>query len=467
MSLRPVSRAVSVVAVLLIPPAALAAPGDPIGPAVAVNAAIAANLGQEDTDIALTPDGRSVIVWNDKLTSNGQFLRILGRRVAANGTPQGAEFRIDSGILAANHPRVGIDAAGNFVVVWQQSTEADQSSRPITGRVFMRRYNASGTPLSAPILVDSTPIEGHEQFNPSISMNAQGQFVIAWNSYHRTMRQQFWELSEGPVLARRFMADGTPLGATQLVADRTSGSLLVSQGAGLVRPGGALQLLFATQGPSVALRPDGSFVVAWTSGSMAVAITDSFIHYIRAPLGLQSVKAQGFDSAGNKQGRPSEAAALVSWNDPLFETPDVALTPDGGYALAWSQYNRLRGEGIKRGIFLRRYDAAGKAVGSAVEVMRDAGSPTVYDPSQAPSIAVDANGNMTVVATAARSFASNGSPLGPTRPTCQGTTSTFIISAPRLDLHANGDYQLACAARVSVGTSGVENVVLSQRFDGP
>ncbi len=472
MSLRPVSRAVSVVAALLLSMGSpLAAPGDPIG---TPSELAAPTVPFGTADLARLPDGRAIHVWlaptrPDYLTA----YHLMVQRIAADGSAQGPALRVDASPATVGNARVAVDAAGNFVIAWEQYAVLE-SGIERQGRIFQRRYSANGTPLSAPLPVDTAGLaDEYDQTNPAIAMNALGQFVITWHTYRRVRDDPpYWQVYEGPILARRYAANGTALAGTEVVAERKSGPFRVYP-SGFYGFGVGFASEYASDGPAVDMGPDGGFVVAWTSGSVTGVVAGLPILRQRLSAGLQSVQAQRFDSAGNKLGKPSQAISLVSW-EAVFDGPTVALTPDGGYALAWIQYQPLRLEASRRGTFMRRYDASGKALGLApVEVFRD--KPT-YSGPQSPLIEADANGNIIIAvrplgepgqfrSIASRVFGPDSRALGPMTLAGQ-LPNTTSAGLPRISLHANGDYQLSWAAGIWTGSSN-RGALLTQRIDGP
>src|SRR5678809_401171 len=97
-----------------------------------------------------------------------------------------------------------MDAAGDFVVAWV-SNDQDGSDYG----VYARRFDAAGVPQQAAghAAVTSefgaTTVTAGAQCNPSVAMDADGDFVIAWDNY------QYYGGSLG-VYARRFNAAGVP-----------------------------------------------------------------------------------------------------------------------------------------------------------------------------------------------------------------------------------------------------------------
>lgn len=468
------SRRFALAALTLATGSVLAAPGNPLGLPVQVNAAGTEEMEQQQPDIAQVPDGRVVVAWS-AIDGAASSNLIMARRYAASGAAQDAPFRVNPADGSSLHARVAADAAGNFIVVWQQ---LDNATSPATSRIWLRRYSAAGAALSGALAVDTGIATAFDQLNPEIAMNAPGQFVISWNTRRRFKQGAYWQFSEGPVLARRYAAGGIPQGEAFEVAQRDSGLILVPAQVLAVPAYVAAYFGFAAEGPAVDLAADGHFVVAWTSGSIVSALAGLAVTESRVANGLQSIQAQRFDSAGNKLGKPSQAMSLVSWRQDHFDAPDVALTPDGGYVLAYVQYEPLRLAASRRGLFLQRYSAAGKAVGASLKVSRDAGANAE---TSSPSVAVDSNGNLIVAWLAyntragagtgivSRVYASDGSELGPAVVARVADSSTLVDPNPRIALRPDGDYLLVWGdysydTRINPRP---QRTILMQRVDGP
>ena len=132
--------------------------------------------------VAAAPDGRFVVVWHaDGLDGSGYG--VFGRRFDAAGVPQGGEFQVNTyttGIQA--RPGVTMDAAGNFVMVWQSYVDALSKND-----VFARRYDSAGAPVGDPFLVQTTTaaVFGDQTF-PAIDSDDAGNFVVVWSDVIRS-----------------------------------------------------------------------------------------------------------------------------------------------------------------------------------------------------------------------------------------------------------------------------------------
>src|SRR6185436_1988872 len=116
-------------------------------------------------------NGNFVVVWQ---SADANVEGIYGRRFDASGTPQGAEFRVNSYTTGTqDDPAVASDANGNFVVVWDSNGQ-DGHARGIFGQ----RFNAAGVPQGA--LFQANTYTTNQQRFPAVSADASGDFVVVW-----------------------------------------------------------------------------------------------------------------------------------------------------------------------------------------------------------------------------------------------------------------------------------------------
>ena len=150
-------------------------------------------------------------------------------------------------------PSVALDADGDFVVAWESYGFQDFHQDGSSGGIFARRFSAAGSPLATEFQVNTYTT--NNQYDPSVALDDDGGFVVTWSSNGQD-RGLF-----GGIFARRFSAAGSPVAAEFQVNAYTIGTQRL---------------------PSVALDADGDFVVAWgTSGGMDPDSGD-----LRAPLHL-------------------------------------------------------------------------------------------------------------------------------------------------------------------------------------
>ncbi len=130
--------------------------------------------------------GDFVVAWTEFVSYDASY-EIRARRFDSSGTPQGGDIVVNTYTTGtqAGSP-VALDSAGNFVVVWTSAPDFLTGQPPQDGSgsgVFARRYDASGNPLSAEFQVNQYTT-GH-QYGPRIAMNPAGDFIVVWTSEHQ------------------------------------------------------------------------------------------------------------------------------------------------------------------------------------------------------------------------------------------------------------------------------------------
>jgi hypothetical protein len=295
-----------------------AADGTPSGAEFVVNTSTSGP--QYRPAVASDPAGNFVVVWHD------QFLNaIVGQRYDAAGTALGGEFTVGAAGSVA-HPDVARDAAGNFVVVWKSAVTA----------IHAQRYDAGGTPQGAVFPVNTT---NAPSYDPAVAYDGAGNFVAVWMT------------DGGPegILGQRFDGAGTPLGGEFTVTSTAGNMNFIS---------------------AVAMDASGNFLVAWN------------VFCCATPTG---VLARLYDSTGTPVGPEFEVDNDVG---PHGVTPAVGVGDAGGFVVLWA--GETPGTGTKA-IFARRYDALGLSVGPALQVSSSSG------PRSSPATARAASGDFVVV----------------------------------------------------------------------
>jgi hypothetical protein len=183
---------------------------------------------------------------------------------------------------------------------------------------------------------------------PAVATDAAGNSIVVWVKYDAT------DFPDFGLWARWFGPDGYPRGDQfRIFLPPTS-----FEGA----PGA----------PSVAMSPDGAFVVTWTW-------TDT----VGRPA---FVRARVF---GN-DGAPRSGVITVSSADNTGSLPSVAMDDDGDFIVVWASGDRTSENSI---VWARMYDSVGTPKGPAFSV-----DPTGPSPRRRiPDVAMDASGNFVVV----------------------------------------------------------------------
>ena len=284
-----------------------AADGTPLGGEFQINTT---TTGSEDyPSVAMAAGHAFVVSWQNAYldgSSNG----VYGQRYAADGTPQGSEFRVNTYTTSAQLlPSAAMDTDGNYVVTW---TSLGQDG-PDFG-VYGQRFAADGTPRGSEFQVNTFTTS--HQNRSSVAMDADGDFVITWMSDGQ-------DGSGYGVYGQRYAADGTPQGSEFQVNTYTTGD----------------------QGyPSVAMEAEGDFVVAWSSDGQDGS------NY--------GVYGQYFAADGTPQGSEFQVNTYTTgWQG----YPSVAMDTDGDCVVTWVSYGQ---DGSVEGIYAKRYDFSPPAVPS-------------------------------------------------------------------------------------------------------
>jgi len=343
---------------------------------------------QLDASVAVDAGGRFVVVWSSfgGTGTDSADYGIHGQRYEADGEPSGPAFQVNSyttGYQTA--PAVAADAVGNFVVVWQSdgSPGADQSGTAIVGR----RFAANGTPLGSDFQVNSHTTGG--QSYPRVAASASGEFVVVWESESSAGTDSGMN-SLSSVQGRFFDSAGTPLGGGDMqlnsvtaanqrspVVAMTGGDVVVawdtdtspgddvSPPAVAVRhfssvgtPSGAeLQVNEHVTGvqayPGVAMGSDGRFLVVWHGDGPEDDALTGFGTFARRFNPDASAASGQFLVNDQTAGEQVLAAA--------------AYDSDHSSVVLWQG----AGAGDGFGVFGRRFDALGVPQGASFRVNQD------------------------------------------------------------------------------------------------
>jgi len=255
----------------------------------------------------------------------------------AQAPPLGAEFQVNTYTTDAQGlPSVAVAPAGGFVVVWT-SVGQDGSGEG----VFGRRFDDLGHPAGSEFQVN-TSTTGNQRY-PSVGMDDSGKFVVVWASKDQTSSQY-------AVFGQRYDSTGTKIGTEFAVNAYTP------------QP--------ATR-PRVAVRGDGSFVVAWQQFSSSSSLYD--------------IETQRFNTSGVPVGAALQANATGFG---MQLNPAIAADRVGEFVVVWQSVNQ---DGDASGIFGQRFDASANKLGPEFQVN------TYTEGNQSlPAVAADAKGNFVV-----------------------------------------------------------------------
>lgn len=206
--------------------------------------------------VAVGPGGRFAVAWRAD-QQDGDGWGVFARWFDRSGVALTGEVQVNT--IATGHQlfqAIDGDGQGNFVIVWLD-----------TGRgVVVRRFDGTGVALSEELVVADTEYAT----SAAVSANAGGAFVVTWLRVATPDRI---------VEARRYGADGLPLGASVAVT--------------------TFPHVAFREETAVELRDDHSFLVGWGDGeevfgrlydSAGFPTTNEFQVSQLAPMSFESFK---------------------------------------------------------------------------------------------------------------------------------------------------------------------------------
>jgi hypothetical protein len=129
------------------------------------------NLSQHNPAAVVDGKGDFIITWEDE--RNGNY-DIYAQRLNSNGIALGTNFKVIDVEDASNqsNPSIGVNAVGDFTIVWQDVRNGDSD-------IYAQQLNSNGKTLGVNFRVNDDQ-EGNQQCYPSITMNKNGTSYIVW-----------------------------------------------------------------------------------------------------------------------------------------------------------------------------------------------------------------------------------------------------------------------------------------------
>ena len=284
---------------------------------------------------AMAANGDFVVVWTS--SQDGSGYGIFGQRFSSAGAALANEFQINTYTTSFQFtPAVAMEANGGFVVAWESAGQ-DGDLYAIVARPF----SSAGDALSSDVVVN-TYANGIQRF-PSVGITAGGDFVVAWQSYTQ-------DGSGDGVFAQRFSSVGVAMGGEFQVNEHSMND---------------------QRSASVAGAPDGGFLIAWMGFGLDGSQGGLF--------------ARRFSSSG---GALASEFQINSYTPGMQNYPEVALAADGEFVVAWQSYGQ---DGFENAILARRFAGAGVPV--TPEFLVNAHHTGLQ---RFPAVAVHANGDFVV-----------------------------------------------------------------------
>ena len=268
------------------------------------------------------------------------WLAVACLPLPALAQPVGPEFQVNTYTTEQQfRPAVASDANGNFVVVWESYSYLGGQDEHSGGGIFGQRYDSGGNPLGGEFQVNTYTTS--RQADAAVASDSNGNFIVVWKSPGQ-------DGDGNGVFGQRYDSSGNEVGVEFQVNTYTTGS-----------QGGPFRV-----GPSVASGAKGNFVVVWQS------------YQDRSSYGIFG---QRYDSGGNPLGGEFQVNTYTTGTQ---QNPSVAAAASGNFVVVWQS----------GGIVGQRYDVDGSRLGGEFQVNT---FPAGFD--EKPSVAADSSGNFVVV----------------------------------------------------------------------
>lgn len=414
------------------------------------------------------------------------FLTALIAIPAEAQRPQGGEIQVNTYTTGnQQRPAVAMSEAGDFVVVWQSGVSAgdDNDGRSIQGQL----YDSSGQPIAAQFQVNTTTTS--YQSRPAVAMDLVGNFVVAWTSYSSA-----GDDADGySVQAQRFFFNGNPNGSEFQVNTFTTGyqaypSVAIDSLGDFVivwdsgasdgdtdgysvhgrrfksdgnADGDQFQVNTYTTGgqfsPTVAFDSSRDFIVTWDSFGSAGSDSDS-----------ASVQAQRFFSNGMPNGTQFQVNTYTAGFQGI---PHLAINSQDDLVIVWQSDSSGGTDDNLDSVQGQRFDSAGQTVGGQFQV-----NSLTSGNQSAPRVALDNDGNATIVWESAASGGNDDSdlsvqmrvmrPFGASPPQFQVNSSTSAnqLSAA-IARNPGGAFAVVWDSGDSAGTDSDNASIQLQRFE--
>ncbi len=232
-------------------------------------------------------------------------------------------------------PRVASTPDGAFVVAWGSfgsiGPDDDGSS------VQVRRYDADGEPLGNQLQVNAYTTG--TQWYPDVWLRGDGQFVVTWQTQFSA-----GDPSGSSIQARRYSANGTPLGGqfqvnTYTTGDATSPRVAGDVAGNFVVVSGRARLVWGTAERQT--DADGDFTIVWESQG-------SF----RDNSGL-SVQSRWYKRDGSAWG---DQLQINFWTMSQQDWPVVSSDALGDVVVVWQSVGSYGTDSDNRSVQARLYD---------------------------------------------------------------------------------------------------------------
>jgi len=266
-------------------------------------------IGQQyDTDVSMDPYGNFVMCWIDE-----QRRHNYARLYNSSGNPVTQEFRVGDRDDTQYSGRISIEDDGDFITVWHETNGN-------TSNLYGRQYNADASAKAAQFDISTSSANSSSNqnikdiakygVNGSVDTDADGDFIVAWHVGSRIFVQRF--------------SDAAKMQDTIMEVGETIDNNISPK-------------------PSISVNSNGEFIIVWNGEDTE----DNGIY------------TQRYDSNGAPQGSATLVNTIETHNQ---INPDVTLFDNGSYVITWQSFGQ-EGAGLDYGIYMRRFDSSGSAIG--------------------------------------------------------------------------------------------------------
>ncbi|MEZ6092908.1 MAG: hypothetical protein R3C03_01525 [Pirellulaceae bacterium] len=294
---------------------------------------------QSNPAVAISDNGSFVVVWQS-LQQDGSGWGIFARQFAADGTPLGNEFGVNSIVLGDQvNPTVAMNGLGDFVVAWQ-GVDDDGSG------IYSRRYLANGSPIDGTEFLVNPTTAGNQTAPDVVRANSDGRFLISWQSEVVGLEGEV----DVNVLASLYDSAGGLLNQEFMLNTTTDKDQV---------------------GPRAAMGPLGEFVVAWTNEGQTGSGAD--------------VYARRFAADGTGLGNDFQVNDVILQGQ---QYPDVGIDADLNFIVSWQSSHQ---DGFSWGIFGKVYDFTGGVLANEFQV-----NTNIQGPQTNPAVSANSQGTAIV-----------------------------------------------------------------------
>ncbi|WP_420580398.1 putative Ig domain-containing protein [Reichenbachiella sp.] len=249
-------------------------------------------------------DGAFTVVYD--LERSGGYSEILGKRYnQLAGHHEDLVFQDSGGEERAGNAAIGMNSKGDFVVVWddaEHSFDCEEDKDCEGTGVYFKQYNNS--PNQPYSINDENQVNTYStgaQNSASVDTDANGNYVVVWEAQ--------WKVAEEDgkgIIGQLYHANGSKNGPEFQVNTITD---------------------YDQIHPSVAMNPDGDFLVVWSS-------YDSYDYT------AYDIKGQRFNADASKNGTEFEIDQTDEYYESLLK-PSVDMNADGDAVVVWEGNNSI------------------------------------------------------------------------------------------------------------------------------